>query len=172
MSIDDQKYKDLYHYHRDQFNSENDRYNRLEDKATKYLGAITVTVSAYVLLVRWSSDSIFPPDGFWDWLAVISILLTFAAMASSWSFIFRSIKLQDNKKMPVGNEITEYFHDNERATIYLGLAKKYAEATDAKEAEYDKKLIYVRKGYLEIIFSGLCFIISVLLIFTNVWMEG
>ncbi len=172
MPIDEEKYKALYEYHKDQFASESNRFNRLEDKSTKYLGAITVAVSAYVLLIRWSAEKILPPVDIISWLAVFSIGLTIFAMASSWSFIFRSIKLQDLMKMPIGSEITELFHNNEKATVYLSLSKRYAESAEAKEKQYLLKLVNVRKGYSEIVFSGWCFLVSVLLIFTNVWLES
>lgn len=172
VPVDHEKYKALYEYQKDQFESESVRFNRLEDKAVKYLTSITLAVSAYVLLVRWSVDIIMPPSGFLDWLVVISIVFTIVSLASSWSFIFRSIKLQDLMKMPVGNEVTELFHDNERATVYLSLSKRYAEAAMEKERQYNLKLKNVRKGYSEIVFSGWCFLISISLIFANVWMEG
>jgi uncharacterized membrane protein YkvA (DUF1232 family) len=170
--VDHEKYKALYDYQKDQFESESGRFNRLEDKAVRYLTSITVAVSAYILLVRWSADKIIPPSGFLDWLVVISIVFTIISMASSWSFIFRSIKLQDLMKMPAGNEVSDLFHENERATVYLSLSRRYSEAAKEKERQYNLKLKNVRKGYSEIVFSGWCFLISISLIFANVWMEG
>lgn len=172
MAVDNEKYKALYEYQKDQFESESERFNRLEDKAVKYLTSITVAVSAYVLLVRWCADKIIPPSGLMDWLVVISVVFTIVAMASSWSFIFRSIKLQDLMKMPAGDQVSELFHNNERASIYLSLSKRYSEAAKEKERQYSLKLKNVRKGYSEIVFSGWCFLISVSLMFANVWLEG
>lgn len=172
MPVDHDKYKALYEYQKDQFESESGRFNRLEDKAVKYLSSITVAVSAYILLVRWSADKIMPPSGFLDWLVVISIALTVLSMASAWSFVFRSLKLQDLMKMPVGDEVSELFHDNNRATVYLSLSKRYSEAAKEKERQYNLKLKNVRKGYSDIVFSGWCFLISISLIFSNVWLEG
>jgi len=172
VTIDHEKYKALYEYQKDQFESESSRFNRLEDKAVKYLSSITVAVSAYVLLVRWSADKIMPPSGLLDWLVFISIACTILSMASAWSFIFRSLKLQKLMKMPVGDEISELFHANERATVYLSLSKRYSEAAEEKAMQYNLKLENVRKGYSDIVLSGWCFLISISLIFSNVWLEG
>lgn len=172
MTVDIDKYKALYEYSKDQFSSESERFNRLEDKAVKYLSSITVAVGAYVLLVRWSAHKIIPPNDIVSWLAAISIAATFLIMVSAWSFIFRSLRLQDLKKMPIGSEITEYFKNNNKAVVYLGLAKKYSDAAEAKEIEYNKKLVNVRKGYSEIVLAGWSFVISVFLIFLTIWKGG
>jgi len=169
MAVNIDKYKALYEYSKDQYNAENERFNRLEDKAVKYLSSITVAVGVYVLLVRWSAHKVIPPSDIVSWFAVISIVVTFLLMVTSWSFIFRSLRLQDLKKMPVGNEITEYFKNNNQAVVYLGLAKKYSDAAKAKESEYNSKLLNVRKGYSEIVLAGWSFVISVLLIFLTIW---
>lgn len=172
MPENKEKYKALYEYHKDQFNSECSRFDRLEDKAVKYLGAITVAISAYVLLVRWSADKVIPPNDFISCLTTISIGITFIAMASAWGFIFKSIQLQDLMKMPHGNTINEYFHNNSQETVLIGLSKKYSEATSAKEKQYKLKLFNVKKGYENIVFSGWCFLVSVTLIFSTVWVKG
>lgn len=169
--MDHEKYKALYEYQKNQFEFESERFNRLEDKAVKYLGSITVAVSAYVLLVRWCVDKIIPLSGVLDWMVVVSIVITILSMVSAWSFIFRSIKLQDLMKMPIEG-VSELFHNNERGTVYLSLSKRYSEASKEKEKQYDLKLVNVRKGYSEIIFSGWSFIVSIFLILTDVCLKG
>src|SRR5690606_11581321 len=154
LSVDTEKYKALFEYYKDQFNEGKLRFNRLEDKAFKYLTSITVAFSAYILLVRSIYQKIEPP---YDWLAIVvmvSIALTFYASCSAWSFIFRSIKLQALVKLPTGEEVINTFKNNKKATVYLGLSRQYSKALIIMNEEYEKKLKYVRKGYSEVAFTG------------------
>lgn len=140
MSADTEKYKALYDYHKDQFNEEKLRFNRLEDKAYKYLTSLTVAVSAYTLLVRSIYQQMAAP---YDWLSFFvigSIALTFYAACSAWSFIFRSIKLQALVKLPVGNEIINTFNNNKKAAVYLSLSRQYSKALGIMNVEYQKSL--------------------------------
>ncbi|PQJ84252.1 hypothetical protein [Aliivibrio sifiae] len=99
MAVEIEKYKYLYEFQKEQLAEERQRYSRLEDKAVKYLTALTFALTAYILLVRWVSKSILPPEGMLSWLVVVSILLTFLALCSSSSLILRSLQLQDLIKL-------------------------------------------------------------------------
>ncbi|MCS0321135.1 hypothetical protein [Vibrio diabolicus] len=169
MAVDIEKYKFLYEFQKEQLAEERQRYSRLEDKAVKYLTALTFALTAYILLVRWVSKSILPPEGVLSWLVVVSILLTFLALCSSWSLILRSLQLQDLIKLQTDSSMIEYFKKNKREVVYLELAKKQSQAIAAINVEYDKKLALVRKGYQDIVFSGWCFFISIVLIFIKLW---
>lgn len=169
MSADIEKYKALFEYHKDQFNEEKLRFNRLEDKAYRYLTSLTVAFSAYILLVRSIYQKIEPP---YDWLSILvimSIALTFYASCSAWSFIFRAIKLQTLVKLPSGDKVINTFKNNKKAAIYFGLSRQYADALAIMESEYEEKLRYVRKGYSEVAFTGWSFLASITLIFIYLW---
>ncbi len=169
MAVDVEKYKLLYEFQQEQFNAEKQRFSRLEDKSVKYLTSITIAFTAYVLLIRWAFEKIIPPDDFLSWLTVSSVGLTFLVISSAWSFVFRSIKLQDSIKMQSDKTMIEYFKNNKKEVVYLGLAKKYSEATVKLEIEIKEKLKYINRGYSEIVFAAWSFLISTILIFTTMW---
>ncbi|HDX8376592.1 hypothetical protein [Aeromonas dhakensis] len=169
MTVDIEKYKLLYDFQKEQLAEERQRYTRLEDKSVKYLTSLTFALTAYILLVRWVSKSIFPPEGMLSWIVVVSISLTFLALCSSWSLILRSLQLQDLIKLQTDNTMIEYFKKNKREVVYLELAKKQSKAIAAINVEYEKKLALVRKGYQDIVFSGWCFFVSIVLIFIKIW---
>ncbi|PCJ31712.1 MAG: hypothetical protein COA90_05465 [Gammaproteobacteria bacterium] len=169
MAVDIEKYKLLYEFQQEQFASERQRFTRLEDKSIKYLTSISIAITLYILLIRWAFEKIVPPSDFLGWLTVCSVAITFLAISSAWSFIFQSIKLQNLIKMQSDKTMIEYFKINKREVVYLGLAKKYSEATEKIEIEIEKKLKYINKGYAEIVFSAWCFFISTILIFIKIW---
>lgn len=169
MSIDIDKYKFLCEYQKEQFNRECERFQKLEDKAFKYLTSLTVAFSAYLLLIRSIYSEIILNYNLLTVMVIFSIALTFYTACSSWSFIFRAIKLRMVIKMPSDNDVIVMFDNNKSASIYRGLAKQYSKATVLLSEEYNKKLHYVRKGYSEVAFTGWCFLISVTLIFIYLW---
>ena len=172
MAIDSEKYKALYEFQKSQFEEERDRYRRLEDKSVKYLTSITIAMTGYILLLRWTLSEVVPPTSINSWVVVILMIMTLAAMASSWSFVFRSIKLQSLIKMQSNDEIINYFKNNKKETVYLGLARKYTDAIALINDEYTEKLNNVRKAYSEITFSAWLLLASLISIIIHYWIKG
>lgn len=169
LKVDVDKYEELFKYQKEQFEAARSRFNRLEEKAVKFLSSATFALSAYVLLVRWVSDKIFPPTDILGWVVVISIVVTFLSLCSTWSMVLRSIKLRTLVKLKADNEMVDFFKKNKLETVYLSLARRYVQAIQKVNDEYNEKLEYVRKAYSEIVFSGWCFFISTILIFIKIW---
>ena len=169
MAVDSEKFKELYLFQKSQFEDEINRFNRLEDKAVRYLGSLTIAVSAFVIIVRWGAEKFIPPTNILEWVTVILISITLVAVVSAWSCVFCALQLQTLIKLNSDESMINYFKENKKETVYLGLAQRYSESCLKVAAEYEKKLKHVRKGYKEIIFAGWCFIISLVLIFSNIW---
>ena len=169
MEPDVEKYKYLYEFQKDQFDDGRKRFQRLEDKAFKFLTSLTVASSAYLLLVRSIYKNIEPSCDFLSVSVMISIVVTFLGACSAWSFIFRAMRLQTLVTLNSGPEMIAAFDKNKRASLYRQLACKYSEGTKTINEEYHKKLNYVRKAYDEVAFTGWSFLVSVILIFTYLW---
>ncbi|NTZ75309.1 hypothetical protein FCI59_28840 [Pseudomonas protegens] len=167
--VDLEKYKILYEHQKNQFEKEVERFRRLEEKATKYFGSMTIAVGAYLFLVRWAVESLLPPKNLIGWLVIFSIILTFVSFLSSWSFSFRATKLSDIIRMPSDTALIEYFSDNLRGTVLLGLSRRYSEAIIEIEKAYRDKLYLVIKTYSEITFTAWSLTISVALISASRW---
>jgi len=169
MDVDTEKYKFLFEYQKSLYEEEINRYRRLEEKAMKYLSVITFSMGAYIFLVRWAIDKILPPNNLLEYLIIISIIFTFLCFISSWSLVFRAIQLSNIIKMPSNNDIIEYFKENAKETVYLGLSRKYSEAIIEIEKYYNKKLNFVQKSYTDIAGTVWALSISVILIFIKQW---
>lgn len=169
MNIDSEKYKLLFEYQKNQFDEEVNRYRRLEEKALKYLSAITFALGAYLFLIRQVIEKVIPPNNLLEWLIILFVVITFVCFLSSWSLIFRAIKLSDIVKMPSGDEIISYFKKNTKETVYLGLSKRYSEAIKKVENNYSEKLDFVQKAYTDISGTIWALSISIVLILIREW---
>jgi len=169
MNIDSEKYKLLFEYQKNLFDEEVNRYRRLEEKALRYLSVITFALGAYLFLIRQIIEKVIPPNNLLEWLILLSVIITFICFLSSWSLIFRAIKLSNIVKMPSGDEIISYFKENTKETVYLGLSKRYSEAIKKVEKNYSKKLDFVQKAYTDISGTIWTLSISIMLILIQEW---
>lgn len=161
MAYDREKYKTLYEYQKDQFDDEKQRYSKLEDKATKFLTALTIVISTYTLIVGKFLESL-PTDinAFLKWSCYILIFLTFLCFCSAWSFIFRTLKLRDVPKMPSDKATIEYFLDNHLESIYWDRAEKYSEAINMYRNQNKEKTDLISNAYRDIAFASWVFVLS------------
>jgi len=169
MSIDTEKYKFLFEYQKSLYEEEITRFKRLEEKAMKYLSAITFALGGYIFLIRSTIDKILPPHNTLEYLIILSIIVTFICFISAWSLVFRTIQLSNIVKMPSNNDIIEYFKDNTKETVYLGLSRKYSEAIIEIEKYYAIKVAFAKKAYTDITGTVWLLSISVILIFIKQW---
>jgi succinate dehydrogenase hydrophobic anchor subunit len=169
MNVDSEKYKFLFEYQKNQFDEETNRFRRLEEKALKFVNLITFVLGAYLFLIRQIIKEVIPPTNLLEWLIIISILITFICFLSSWSLIFRAIKLSDFVKMPSNDDTILYFKKNAKETVYHGLSKKYSEAIKKVEENYSKKLDFVQKAYSDISGTIWMLSISIVLILIREW---
>jgi len=167
--VDIDKYKVLFEYMKGEYSDESDRYRRLEDKAIKYLTSITVDVSAFVILLRWSLAELIPNDGCLSKLTIIASIITLISLSYSWYFLFLSLRLQTLYKMPIGNDIVDMFKKNKLDAVYLALSKRYSEGAEKRYEEYTHKLKNVQNGYRGVLFSAGSFIIFVALVIVQTW---
>ncbi len=172
MAEDADKFKFLIDYQKEQYDNARSRYMRLEEKAVKYFGAITIAISAFVLIIKEKITEIIPPDSCLDWLTLIFLGLTILSMVAAWSFTFRSLKLQNLIRMPFHDGVIDSFKTEKKDSLYISYSRKYSKATALIYEEYDKKLHYVRKCYDDIVISCVFFSITVVLLIIKLWIGG
>jgi len=167
--VDIDKYKVLFEYMKGEYSDESDRYRRLEDKAIKYLSSITIAVSAFVILLRWSLSEVIFNEGCLSNLIIIVSIITLISLSYSWYFLFVSIKLQTLYKMPIGDGVVTLFKKNKLDSVYLALSKRYSEGAEKRYKEYSHKLNNVQNGYKGILFSAVSFIVFIVLLMVHTW---
>ena len=98
----------------------------------------------------------FPPESFYEWVLSILIFFTFVSLCSSWSFLFRALKLKDVPRMPLNNQILDLFNNernNEKHILY-SLTIAYKKVLDENKIVNLNKVNLLNKAYEDTVFSG------------------
>lgn len=160
--VDVEKYKLLFDYFKNQYEIAMQSYHKLEDKATKYVTLLTILITAYSLIAK----TVFIDSKImcnWYYIILYGLLIfTLLAIGSAWRFIFNCISLNDVGRMPNKQDTIDWFHDNERAGIYLGLVERYKESITIYENLNKHRTDNLNKAFDEIKFSGIAFGVSLL----------
>ncbi|MDC4991306.1 hypothetical protein OHW12_17590 [Acinetobacter baumannii] len=165
--IDRDKYKALFEYQKSQYEDEKNRYQKLEDKSSKYLTLLTFVIPVYSLIInKFLDDKFNDVNCFLYSISLFFIFITFFSFCFAWYSIFKSLKLNENSKMPADSELVNFFNNEGHSleSIYLYLANHYATLITDFRAINSRKTDAMLKGYNEIKFSILCFAITMLLI--------
>lgn len=162
---DRDRYKTLYEYQKNQYDLERASYARLEDKAAKYLTALTVVISAYTIIIGKFLSIQLKIDPLAYALLIFLVVFIFIFFCFSWWSIFHTLKLSEVKKLNSSLEMIDFFLDNELETTYWDIAEKYSEAIDAYRLKNSEKINYMEQGYREISISACSLVVFIFLIF-------
>jgi len=91
--------------------------------------------------------------------------LTFIALISSWSLLFRAIKLAKVPRMPLNESIEDLIKNHDFPNIYYALTKSCKKALNENKIVIDEKGALINKAYKDIsISAGLIAADSVLIL--------
>ena len=159
-----EKHEFLYQYARAAFDDELQRFRNIEDKASKYLNLLSVVIVGYTLMLRLFSEKIFSNPAIISWLIFFSIFLTYLALITSWSFLFRALKFMDMPRLPLDDNFIDSFEPKNLPTIHFALMKACNNAlTYARQGNTIKSQLLI-KGYRDIGLAMWALSISVALI--------
>lgn len=159
-----EKHEFLYNYARAAFDDELQRFRNIEDKAAKYLSLLSVGIVAYTFLLRFYTASIFPAETFLQWCACIAVFVTYLAMISSWSFLYRALSFIEMPRLPLDDEFIGRYEPETLPTIHFALTRSCADALKyARKGNLEKSELLI-KGYKDIAFSMWAISVSVMLL--------
>lgn len=95
-----EKYKELYYLSKEVLNEELSRFNRFDDKATKYLSILTLVAGMSGFFGKWLIDNLIPPKTGLEWTLIVIGSLLFIMIFVSWFLIFNVLKMHTITKMP------------------------------------------------------------------------
>lgn len=161
-----EKYKELYDLSLEVLKEEQDRFNRIDGKASKYFTVVTFLLGIYGFFGKSIIDKIRLPFSNFELLLVILAIIVLILLAISFFTIFKVLRIQRIKVVPLTLEMIEFFNDNKLIDIYFALTKGNEEAyrENLEVTKYKAKMLNV--GYrlinttviLLIIFS-ICYLI-------------
>jgi hypothetical protein len=155
-----------FEYQADQYAAALDRIRKLEEKGLKVFASLSVIVTAFILIIRFTVTLVLNQK-----FVVLNIatglagVLTFLCLCSAWSFVFRAVLLKDIPKLPTDHQKMEgVFLDNPRDSTYVGLAKHYAKATSQIETTHGDKAKLIGLSFREMAFTAWAFLVFVVLV--------
>lgn len=155
-----------FEYQADQYAAALDRIRKLEEKGLKVFASLSVIVTAFILIIRFTAMLLLNQK-----FVVLNILtclaggLTFFCLCSAWSFVFRAVLLKDIPKLPTHHpKMESVFLDNPRDSTYVGLAKHYSRATLKIEATHGEKAKLIGLSFREMAFTAWGFLVFVILV--------
>ncbi len=158
------KWQLFYEYARKSLDEDIERFQIIDAKAEKFLTLVSVVVVAFSGIVPWVFDNNFPPSDLVGWTLTVVLGFAFLCLMSSWSLLFRSIKLAHVPRMPLDDQVDSLFREKELPHIYYMLTKTCRTALAVNRKVVDEKGKLMQLAYRDIALSAWAVAISVVLI--------
>lgn len=143
-----EKYKELYQYSTDVLLREQDRFNRADEKASKYATMFFFLIGAVAYYDKWIFGRLnwtHPCVVFFFYLPLIAVGLLALLLSLIGLFLAHHvIKSRYLKGRPLNQKMLDLFDSDEtRITIYYGLARENSEAyaNNKKATDYKYHLL-------------------------------
>ena len=142
------KYGELYLLSKEVFSSEWDRFNRIDQKASWLLSALTIIIGLASLSGKMSLGRISRLDNLLEFsLALLGVSLL-GCIAKAWYHLVQVLKLRPLQRPPLNEDLIKFFDENDRLIdIYFALSKRYTEFLPRNIASTDHKAAQLRKAY-------------------------
>lgn len=147
------KYAFLYEFTKGAFEGELQRYKNIEEKASKYMGFISILVVAYTAILRFSIGLFFPVDSALKWVAVFLIVFSYISIISAWSLLFRAVRFLEMPRIPCDAQTLEEFKKYSLPTMHLSLSKTCIDAKEKAREVNSSKVGLLVKAHNDI---GVC----------------
>lgn len=168
--MDNQTHSFLYQYARSLLDEEMQRFRNLEEKAAKYLGFLSAGIAVYTFFLSELDTLIFPPKNFFQGSACIAVALTYAAMISAWSLLYRVTSLMEMPRLQLNDEYITTNKHEPVDRVQLSLARGCVRALEAARNQNNVKANLLALGYNDITFAMWTLSISVLFTLVSVWL--
>ena len=164
-----EKYKELYNLSIKVLNEEQARFNRIDLKASQYLSVLTLLIGVAGFFGKWLIGNLIPPKSELEWILLISGILVFLSILISWFLLFRVIRTHDVIKIPLDEEVIDFFDKNRLIDIYYALSIGMKDALEENRKLGDKKSKRLYYGYTMINITVYLFILFSFLFVVFEW---
>lgn len=134
------KYKELYDLSKEMLQAEQGRFNRVDQKASMYLGALTVLLGITGYFVKWVSENIVPPSGLLQWTLLAQTALALLLMLGAWFAVLLVLKMSGTHKTRLDESMLRFFKDHRQVDVYWGMARRVTKGYRLNIAVTDSKI--------------------------------
>ncbi len=138
------KYQELYSLSKEIFKEESNRSGNMEKKASIYISMLTFLIGLFGYYGKQFINSLLPPKDLLCWGILLLIAVLFFLSIKTWFHLFKILRLCKYYKMPI--PIT-FFHENDLATVYYGMAKGFEKYIVENRENGDRKGLLLNKSY-------------------------
>jgi len=156
-----EKNKELYKLSLEVFREEEARFYSLEEKALRWLTALTLLFAIYGFIAKWLFDKIDKlviHNTFYHFLIITLGIVLFFLFVFSWLFTFLSLQIQGRKSIPLNEEIINCFKEKELKDVFETIINSNKKALDENLKKTQSKLKYMKISYRLILNSVILFI--------------
>jgi uncharacterized membrane protein len=158
----DDKWELLHNHALKAFDLEVQRFYRLDDKAMKFITAISLVITIFLAVFKWivGNDMVV----YSAYIYVISFAL-FASLCISWTNFFSSLRLASSPVLDVSDNMLNLFKTKDIATLRVSIFKGCQKAINDRRDITIKKAKYMNRGYKATILSAILLVILIVSIF-------
>lgn len=157
-----ENYRELYQLAKEVLKEEQERHNRINEKATRYLSTLTVLIGVWAFFGKWILDSALPPKNKIEWIILSLVIISLVLFFVAWWNALQVLRNRQLQKMPMTEETIKWFENNSLPNIYLGMTKGIIAAKEINRQVGNGKLRSLSLALRLIMTNGL--VILVLLI--------
>ncbi|EHU2145184.1 hypothetical protein [Acinetobacter baumannii] len=159
--------KALYEYFQKQVEHEKGRFQKFEDKASKFLTMVSVIITAYLFVINnifekiSSVCSISLALQIYQIILIILFILLFLTLCASWLYLLKVLKPQITRHLPTSQDTINVYinYPNKLDEIYHDNANKMKQVIDEYKTTNKVKVQFLSKAYNCISISGILFVI-------------
>lgn len=138
------KYKALYDYSTDVLLKEHERFNRADDKASKYSTLFVFLIGVFAYFEKWSFEHVIKrPDSFIDypteWPVMVVATIGLIVSGIGWFWANRVIRLRPYASRPLNKEVLGFYDKHTLLDIYDSFARRNIAAYEENTKSTNKK---------------------------------
>lgn len=152
----DNKWELLYNFSLKVFDFEVQRFHKIDEKATKFITAISIIITIFLALFTWITNSSNINFSFYIYLFSI---IVFSVLCISWYFVFQSLRLMPIKSLDLNDSLLKKFDDNNISSLHVSIYKSCKYAVEHRRGITENKTSLLSKGFKAASFAGLILLV-------------
>ncbi|MGA7577505.1 MAG: hypothetical protein ACLQUW_11675 [Desulfobaccales bacterium] len=145
--IKEEKYGELYKLSIKAIKEDQDRFDRIDEKAPKYLSVFTILIGGYAFFGKWILENIIPLKSYSQYVIIITFIIILLVLFYSWFTVLRIIRPKDRSRTNFNEEMVNFFESAKLEDIYYKLSQRNREAFENNLKITNKKASLLKQAY-------------------------